>query len=131
MSDSPQDLQGYYAILQLTPGAGAEEVERAYQAMEAEWRQHQNVPRFQIQEAHRFLIDPERKAAYDAQRGPQAEPPSKTRPLILGGVLMLLFVIAGFVFPGFLLGGTESFQAGDILVHSGGAGVVGLLEGAK
>ena len=48
-----------------------------------------------------------------------------TRMLMLGGILMFLFVIAGFVFPGFLLGDPEPFHAGDVLVHSRGQGTLG------
>lgn len=126
MSDGHQDLQDHYDILRLPHGARLEEVERAFQALEEEWRLCQSLPRFQIQEAYRFLSDPEKKAAYDAQRAPK-EPaaPSRTRPMILGGILTVLFVIGGFVFPGFLLGGPERFNAGDVLVHTGGKGVLG------
>ncbi len=125
MPESFQDMRGYYAILRLSPGASLEEVEQAHQAREEEWRRDPNVPRFQIQEAYRFLSDPENKSAYDAQRGPEAEPPSKTRTMILSGIMMFLFVIAGFVFPGFLLGVPESFNAGDVLVHSRDKGTLG------
>jgi DnaJ-class molecular chaperone len=125
MSDRGQDLQQHYTALRLCPGAGLKEVDEAYQALEAEWRRDQNVPRFQIQHAYRFLSDPEKKAAYDAQLGPKAEPSSKNRRLILGGMLMFLFVFAGLIFPGFLLGVPQSFQAGDNLVHSGGKGILG------
>ncbi len=113
-------MRGYYAILRLSPGASLEEVEQAHQDREEEWRRDRTVPRFQIQEAYRFLSDPENKSAYDAQRGPEAEPPSKTRTMILSGIMMFLFGIAGFVFPGFLLGVPESFNAGAVLVHSRG-----------
>ena len=110
MPESFQDMRGYYAILRLSPSASVEEVEQAHQALEEEWRRDGNVPRFQIQEAYRFLSDAENKSAYDAQRGPEAEPPSKTRTMMLSGIMMFLFVIAGFVFPGFLLGVPESFR---------------------
>ncbi len=125
MPDRFQDVRGYYAILRLSPGASLEEVEQAHQDREEEWRRDRNVPRFQIQEAYRFLSDPENKSAYDAQRGPKAEPPSKTRTMMLGGIMMFLFVIAGFVFPGFLLGVPEPFNAGDVLVHSRDNSILG------
>ena len=125
MPDGFLDLRGYYGILRLSPGASLEEVEQAHQDREEEWRRDRNVPRFQIQEAYRFLSDPENKSAYDAQCEPKAEPPSKTRTMMLGGIMMFLFVIAGFVFPGFLLGGPEQFNAGDVLVHSREKGILG------
>jgi len=125
MPHTPLDLQGHYAILRLTPGAGLKEVEQAYRAMEEEWRQHQDVPRFQIQEAYRVLSDPESKAAYDAQTEPLADQASSARPMILGGILVLLFFIGGFVFPGFLVGGPDSFNAGDVLLNTSGEAVFG------
>ncbi len=125
MPESFQDIRGYYAILRLSPGASLEEVEQAHQALEEEWRRDGNVPRFQIQDAHRFLSDPENKSAYDALRGAQTEPPSKTRTMMLSGIMMFLFVIAGFVFPGFLLGVPEPFNAGDVLVHSRDNSILG------
>lgn len=128
MTKDPQDLQGHYAALRLPPGAGPEEVEQAYQAREEEWRRQQDVPRFQVQAAYRFLRDPENKAAYDALRGPEAQPPSKRRPMILGGLMMFLFVIGGFVLPGFLLGVPPPFHAGDVLVHSNGKDVLGVVR---
>ena len=125
MSDDFQDLRGYYGILQLPPCASLAEVEQAYQAREEEWRSDQDVPRFQIQEAYRFLSDPENKSAYDAQCRSKVELPSKIRTIMLGGIMMFLFVIAGFVFPGFLLGGPEPFEPGDVLVRSNGKEVLG------
>ena len=125
MPESFQDVRGYYAILRLPPGASLEEVEQAHQAREEEWRRDGNVPRFQIQEAYRFLNDPEKKSAYDALHGPEIKPLLKTRTMMLGGIMMFLFVIAGFVFPGFLLGGPEQFNAGDVLVHSREKGILG------
>ncbi len=128
MPEDPQDSLEYYAILRLAPGAGLEKVQEAYEVMEAKWRQHRDVPRFRIQEAYRCLSDPDAKAAYDAQRGPTAGPPSKTRPLALGGVMLFLLVVAGFIFPGFLLGGPEPFRAGDVLVHVNGRDVLGTVR---
>lgn len=128
MPDCPLDLKGYYAILRLTPGAGLEQVKQAYQEMEGSWRQNKDLPRFQIQEAYRFLSDPQAKAAYDAQCGPKAGPPSKSRPMVLSGAMLFLVVVAGFISPGFLLGGPEPFHAGDILVHSGGKGILGTVR---
>ncbi len=127
MPEGFQDMRGYYAILRLSPGVSLEEVEQAYQALEEEWRSDRDVPRFQIQEAYRFLTDPENKSAYDAQCRPKVELPSKTRTIMLGGVMMLLLVIGGFVFPGFLLGGPEPFDAGDVLVHPNGKEVLGVV----
>ncbi len=127
MPDRFQDPRGYYDILRLSPGASLEEIEQAHQALEQGWRRDRNIPRFQIQEAYRFLSDPENKSAYDAQRGPGPKPPPKTRTMMLGGIMVFLFVIAGFVFPGFLLGGPEQFNAGDVLVHSNGKGTLGVV----
>jgi curved DNA-binding protein CbpA len=125
MPESFQDIREYYAVLQLSPGVSLEEVEQAYQAREEEWRQDRNFPRFQIQEAYRFLSDPGNKSAYDALRGPEIKPLLKTRTMMLGGILMFLFVIAGFVFPGFLLEDPEPFLVGDVLVHSRNEGILG------
>jgi curved DNA-binding protein CbpA len=125
MAEARGDHKGYYATLRLEPGAGPEAIQRAYRSLEEEWRVDNSLPRFQIQEAYRFLTDPDEKARYDAHR----EVVQKAHPdmpfWILAGALASLLVFAGFYFPGFLRSADPSFRAGDTLVRNSTQAPVG------
>lgn len=74
----------YYAILQVHPNAEPEVIEAAYRRLAAKYHPDVNpspdaTVRMQaINEAHRVLSDPARRAAYDARRA-RADAPSVQR----------------------------------------------------
>ncbi len=113
------DIDGYYETLRLPAGADLTKVEKAYATLEAEWRDSQSVPRFQIQEAYRCLRDPQLKADYDARSQVQARSQvSQKRLVSLSSVMFGLFLVVGYVFPGYLLSGAQTFHSGDVLFQS-------------
>src|SRR5580765_5225110 len=68
-SDGPI-FQDYYEVLQLSPNADQETIDRVYRALAKRYhpdnRDTGNAERFlQVVEAHRILSDTEKRAAYD------------------------------------------------------------------
>ncbi len=113
-----EDPKGHYEALRLQPGAVPEEIERAYLSLLEEWRQCRSFSRFAVQEAYRFLSDPECKAVYDASARPgPPEPSLGRRSLALSAILLMLFLQAGFVFPGFLRAPPPPFHSGEVLAR--------------
>jgi len=116
---SSADPMGHYEALRLQPAASPGEIAWAYRRREEEWRQCRSFSRFAVQEAYRYLSDPERKAAYDA--GPRPGPPEPSasrRRLILSAILLTLVSHAGFISPGFLQAAPPRFHPGDVLIRS-------------
>ena len=110
------DSRGYYKLLSLEPGSGIEEVNLAYGFLKYESEKGGNAPDRKAQEAYACLSDPDRKAAYDTRRGDVAASERKRR----GGyvvLLVILFVFAAFIFPGFLKPSPSPFHSGDRLVR--------------
>jgi curved DNA-binding protein CbpA len=77
----PRTDRDYYALLGVDPGAGEEEIRRAYRRLALRWHPDRNqgdpqaAERFrEISEAYAVLIDAERRRRYDAARGAGARP---------------------------------------------------------
>jgi flagellar biosynthesis protein FlhG len=94
----PLDEQDHYEVLEVTPGAAFEDIERAYRLTRAAYtdgsmalysifnRDDAAVIRSRIDEAYRVLTDPQDRARYDAEAGiadrhAEAATPTATRPI--------------------------------------------------
>ena len=88
----PLDDLDHYEVLELPPGAGYEDIERAYQMTSAAYTDGSlalypifssddaTVIRDRIDEAYRVLADPKKREKYDAEAGlSAARPPARTR----------------------------------------------------
>ena len=111
------DSRGYYKLLSLEPGSGIEEVNLAYGFLKYESEKDGNAPDRKTQEAYACLSDPDRKAAYDI-RGGDVVASTRKRMTGYGVLLVILFVFAAFIFPGFLKPSPRPFHSGDRLVRS-------------
>ena len=111
------DSRGYYKLLGLEPGTDVEEVKLTYGFLKYESEKDGNTPDHKIQEAHACLSNPVRKAAYDIRRG-DAAAPGRNRMIRYVALLVILFVFAAFIFPGFLKPSPRPFHSGDRLVRS-------------
>jgi hypothetical protein len=70
MQTAPQVFEDYYEVLQLSPNADQDTIDRVYRTLVKRYhpdnRETGNAERFrQVVEAHRVLSDPERRAGYD------------------------------------------------------------------
>jgi len=112
-----QDSRGYYKLLNLEPGCGIEEVNLAYGFLKYENEKDGGGANARVEEAFAVLSDPGRKAAYDARSGHVA---GSARRRMTGyiALLVILFVFAAFIFPGFLRPAPTPFRSGDRLVRS-------------
>lgn len=77
----------YYAILGVSPQAGAGDIKKAYRILALKWHPDKNPgdPRAavlfqQVGEAYRILSDPERRRAFDARRSLNLPPGGHRRP---------------------------------------------------
>ncbi len=95
----PLEEQDHYEVLEVSPGAASEDIERAYRLTRAAYtdgsmalysifsRDDAAVIRSRIDEAYRVLTDPQDRARYDAEAGiaerhaPAEEPATQTRPV--------------------------------------------------
>jgi DnaJ-class molecular chaperone len=113
------DARGYYKVLNAEPGASQEELDLAYGFLKYEAEKDGKAPDRKVQEAYDYLSDPAKKAAYDASgaRVRDASETSGKRMLIFVGILVVLLLFAGFVFPGFLRPSPSPFHSGDQLVR--------------
>ncbi|SDH51750.1 J domain-containing protein [Roseospirillum parvum] len=81
MARAGPDPEGYYTILGVTPGAGADALKRAYHRQAKQLHPDHNpgpaaADAFQrLVEAYRVLADPQARARYDAGQPAQAPPP--------------------------------------------------------
>jgi len=111
------DARGYYKLLNLESGSGIEEVNLAYGFLKYEWEKDGCAPDRRIQQAYDCLSHPNRKAAYDSQRGDAI---GFARRRLTGYVLLLMILLAfaAFVFPGFLKSSPRPFGSADRLIRS-------------
>ena len=116
MARDPRDRKGYYAVLNVSPGANTAEVQLAYTFLKNSWRTNHRLNRAKIKEAYDVLTDPVARQRYrDGGKGMGSE----NLFYIGGGALAaVLFTIAAFVFPGFLLSGPGRFSSGARLLNS-------------
>lgn len=118
MSRDPRDPKGYYAVLNLSPNASDAEVRLAYTFLKNAWRTNRRLDRRRIKEAFDVLSDPEQLAAYRRSRTRRPVISPDQRIYVLGGsAAALLFLIAAFLFPGFLRPAPEAFSPGDRLLN--------------
>ncbi|MGD8377774.1 MAG: hypothetical protein PVF68_16710 [Acidobacteriota bacterium] len=118
MSRDPRDPKGYYATLNLSPEASDAEVRLAYTFLKSAWRTNRKLDRRKIKQAFDVLSDAELRAAYrrSTTRRPAISPDRQI--YVLGGSsAAVLFLIAAFLFPGFLRPAPEPFSPGDRLLN--------------
>jgi curved DNA-binding protein CbpA len=111
------DSRGYYKLLNLEPGSDVEEVKLAYGFLKYECEKEGAKPDRKLVEAYACLSDENRKAAYDTLRGNVV---GSTQKRLRGYsvLLVILFVFAAFIFPGFLKPSPDSYNSGDRLVRT-------------
>ena len=117
MARNPRDPNGYYDVLNISPGANSAEVQLAYTFLKNAWQKRRGLPRGRIKEAYECLSDPDTKRDYDekARRGGGAAP-ERVRLIASIVLAVVLLAFGGFVFPGFLLPAPEPFELGDQVV---------------
>jgi hypothetical protein len=139
------DPLGYYAALNISPGASREEVRLAYRFLKKSYfeTRSRKIKISKAQAAYEMLNDPKRKSAYDrgdvsaarAGGAVPAEPGTdwKERLRKYGAVtaVVLVVVLVGLVYTFYgsaIRGAFNHFEQGDTLYRPGGTMPLGTVE---
>jgi len=128
-----RDPLGYYRALNISPGAETEEIVLSYRLLkQAYFERHDSMDIGKIQAAYDTLMDAERRARYDRQRG--GAPASSVRhrvstPGVLGVLLVLLVAVLGVVLGPAIGYSLISFDVGDRLYWTEGGDFAGTVQG--
>jgi curved DNA-binding protein CbpA len=118
MARDRRDPKGYYAVLNLSPGASDAEVQLAYTFLKNAWRTNRKIDRARVKEAYDVLIDPKTRREYQNRRRGSV---ALDRTALYGaavGLIVVLFAVAALLFPGFLLPAAQPFTIGDRLLNA-------------
>lgn len=126
-----RDPLGYYRTLNISPGAGTEEIVLAYRLLkQAYFERHDSMDIGKIQAAYDTLMDAERRARYD---GRGAAPISAVRrrfstPGVLVALVVLLVLVLGVVLGPAIGYSLISFEVGDRLYWTESGGFAGTVQ---
>ena len=139
------DPLGYYAALNISPGASREEVRLAYRFLKKSYLETRNrkIDISKAQAAYEMLNDPKRKSAYDrgdvaGARAGGAGPvvgsgdwQDKLRKYGAVAAVVLVLVLGGLVYTFYgsaIRGAFTHFEQGDTLYRPGGTMPLGMVE---
>jgi hypothetical protein len=134
-ANKKSDRQGYYAALNVSPGATETEIRLAYEMSKQAHKARGRRPPPKVREAYEVLSDPEQRKAYDVGPAPLfgflKRPDGSSRldsvPVLIGSVVVLIVALL-FTFGAEIKLHFTQYEVGDELYWKSTSKLFGVIE---